>query len=129
MKGIRAKRIKIRIGNVWTSPTLHILLTKEDEVIVARCLDFTVSSHGHDEKEALVSLADCIKEYVITAIETQSTDTIVDPAHGKYWRMYYELESKKSLSRLKSSLRKPSGPISYEDMEDMKTIVPEINYA
>lgn len=36
---------------------LHILLTKEDDVIVARCLDFSVSSHGDNEKDALASLS------------------------------------------------------------------------
>ena len=74
---------------------MHVLITKEDEVYVARCLDFTVSSHGNDEKEALESLADSIKEYVLTAVENEAIDTIYDPAHSKYWRMYnsYPLKS------------------------------------
>ena len=50
MKSIKAERIKIKIGGLWESPSLHVLLTKEDGVIVARCLDFTVSSHGEDQK-------------------------------------------------------------------------------
>jgi hypothetical protein len=36
MKGISARRIKVKLGNVWESPNLHILFTKEDEVVVAR---------------------------------------------------------------------------------------------
>ena len=32
---------------------LHILLTEEDSVIVARCLDFSVSSHGENVYEFL----------------------------------------------------------------------------
>jgi len=32
----------------WDNFQLHILLTKEDDVIVARCLDFSVSSHGNE---------------------------------------------------------------------------------
>ena len=67
---MRAHRIKIKVGNLWESPILHILLTKEDDVIVSRCLDFTVSSHGKDEKEALESLAYSVKEYVLTEVET-----------------------------------------------------------
>jgi len=46
MKTLKAMRIKIKIGDLWVSPNLHVLLTKEDDVIVVRCLDFTVSSHG-----------------------------------------------------------------------------------
>ena len=68
MKGIRAYRIRIKVGKLWESPMLHILLTKEDDVIVSRCLDFTVSSHGKDEKEALNSLADSIKEKGLVVI-------------------------------------------------------------
>ena len=94
MKGIRAHRIRIKIGDTWESPTLHILLTKEDNVVVARCLDFTVSSHGENEKEALKALADSIKEYTLTAVENDTVENIFDPAHGKYWRLYNELEAR-----------------------------------
>ena len=94
MKSVRAERIKVKIGDLWESPLLHVLLTKEDDVVVARCLDFTVSSHGEDQKDALKSLADSIKEYVLTALENKGINTIFDPAHGKYWRMYNELEAK-----------------------------------
>ena len=71
-------------------------MTKETDIVVARCLYFTVSSHGKDEKEALKALADSIKEYILTAVENDAIDTIFDPAHGKYWRMYNELETKQS---------------------------------
>ena len=50
MKGSRAHRIKIGVGDLWESPILHILLTREEDVVVARCLDFTVSAHGKNEK-------------------------------------------------------------------------------
>ena len=88
MKSLKARRIKIKLANLWESPPLHVLITKEDEVFVARCLDFTVSSHGNDEKQALESLADSIKEYVLTAVENDAIDTIYDPAHSKYWRTH-----------------------------------------
>jgi len=39
MKGMKANRIKIKVGNLWESPVLHVLLTKEDDLVVARCLD------------------------------------------------------------------------------------------
>ena len=35
MKGIKAERIKVKIGNLWERPLLHVLLTEEDDVIVA----------------------------------------------------------------------------------------------
>jgi len=44
---------------------LHILLIEEDHVIVARCPDFSVSSHGDDEQDALASLSDSVTDYAI----------------------------------------------------------------
>ena len=117
MKGIKAYRIKIKVGNLWESPILHILLTKEDNVVVARCLDFTVSSHGEDRKEALKSLAGSIKEYILTAVENNSTDTIIDPAHSKYWRMYNELEAKQSSNNLERSLKQSFKSMSNENIQ------------
>ena len=126
MKGIKARRIKIKIGEFWETPTLHTLLTKEDDVIVARCLDFSISSHGNDEKEALKSLADVVKEYLLTASENNAIDTIFDPANGKYWRMYNELESKQSVNNFKRSLKNSFKYISNEKISESPA---EINYA
>ena len=126
MKGIRAHRIKIKVGKLWKSPILHILLTKEDDVIVSRCLDFTVSSHGKDEKEALNSLADSIKEYVLTAVENNAIDTVFDPAHSKYWRLFNELEAKHSSSKLKRTLKQS---LQSASNESIRKSTAEINYA
>jgi len=126
MKGMKAKRIRFRIGSLWESPALHILLTKEDNVIVARCLDFTVSSHGKDEKDALNALSISIKEYVLTAVENDAIDTIFDPAHGKYWRMYNELETKQSSISMKISIKKTLSSVSSDNSQQSTA---EINYA
>ena len=126
MKSFKAERIKIKIGEVWESPELHILLTKEKDVIVARCLDFTVSSHGENIKDALNSLAKSIKEYILTAIENDAVNTIFDPAHGKYWRMFNELETKHSVGKMKRSLKKSLQSIPHKTMERLPA---EISYA
>ncbi len=94
MKALKAMRTKIKIGDLWVSPELHVLLTKEDNVFVARCLDFTVSSHGEDEEDAIKSLAEAIQEYILTSIENSETENLYDPAHNKYWRMFNELKAK-----------------------------------
>jgi len=117
MRSLRAERIKIKIGEIWKSPDLHVLLTQENDVIVARCLDFTVSSHGVDVKDALNSLADSIKEYILTAIENDAINTLFDPAHGKYWRMFNEWETKYSVGQMKRSLRRSLKSVSYKNME------------
>ena len=78
------------VNKLWESPPLHILLTREDDVIVARCLDLTVSSHGNDESDALNSLTEAVKEAILSAIENNVIEEIYDPAHSKYWRMFNE---------------------------------------
>ena len=125
MQAKKADRIKIKVGNMWESPTLHILLTEEDDVIVARCLDFTVSSHGEDEKKALEALGESIREYILTAVEDNAIENVLDPAHGKYWRMYNELESKQVRKGLKKSLRKVFESGFIADQADLST---EIHY-
>ena len=106
MKAIKAFRAKFIVDNLWESQPLHILLTSEDRVIVARCLDFTVASHGNEEKEAMNSLTEAVKEYILTALENNAINTIYDPAHGKYWRMFNELEAKQINIQLKRTLKK-----------------------
>lgn len=117
MKSLKADRIKINIGDIWESPELHVLVTREDDVIVARCLDLSVSSHGTSVKDALNSLAASVKEYILTAIENDAANTIFDPTHSKYWRMFNEMETKQTAGKLKRSLKKSSGSISYKRME------------
>ena len=126
MKGMKAKRVRFKIGSLWESPALHILLTKENDVVVARCLDFTVSSHGKDDKDALKALTDSIKEYVLTAVENDAINAILDPAHGKYWRMYNELETKQSFRSLKMSIKKSLMSIPNDNLQQSTA---EINYA
>ena len=117
MKSLKAERLKIKMGDIWESPELHILLTQENDVVVARCLDFTVSSHCTYVKYALKSLAESIKEYILTAVENDAINTIFDPAHGKFWRMFNEQETKQSSGKMKRSLRKSLRSISYKNME------------
>ena len=117
MKSLKAERIKISIGDVWESPELHVLVTKEDDVFVARCLDFTVSSHGTSVKDSLTSLAESVKEYILTAIENDATNTVFDPTHSKYWRMFNELETRQTAGKLKRSLEKSASSLSYRRME------------
>ena len=126
MKAIKALRIKIKIGELWISPELHVLLTSEGDVFVARCLDFTVSSHGQDEKDALKSLAAVMKEYILTAIENSTIKNIFDPAHNKYWRMFNELEVEEFRKDFKKSL---SESLLMKCPEDIEKQTADLTYA
>ena len=106
MKVKKAIRAKFKVNKLWESPPLHILLTREDDIIVARCLDLTVSSHGNDESDAINSLTEAVKETILSAIENNVIGEIYDPAHSKYWRMFNEAEAKQINSQLKKTLKK-----------------------
>jgi hypothetical protein len=93
MKGIKAIHAQIAMSGLWKSPPLHILLTFEDELYIARCLDFLISSHGKTEEQAFKSLAQAIKEYILTAAENNAWNTLLDPAHSKYWHLFNRLDS------------------------------------
>jgi hypothetical protein len=116
MKVLGAKRVKLKIGPYWETPNLHILLTREDEVVVARCLDFTISSHGDNELAAIESLATAIQEYILSAIENDAIGQIHDPGYGKYWRMFNEAVAKDTGRKLLKSLSKSGRSISAENL-------------
>jgi predicted RNase H-like HicB family nuclease len=126
MKALGAKRIQVSLGDIWKSPNLHILLTREENVVVARCLDFTVSSHGENEKEAIQSLGEVIKEYLLTAIEENAMDLVYDPAQNKYWRMFNEIDVKSALESLKRSINTSLNIFTFNRIKEVK---PEIHYA
>lgn len=88
------KPLKVLTGSIKNMPHLHlhILLTEEDDVIVARCLDFSVSSHGEDEEDALASLTESIKDYLNYALEQEAFSEIINPEDDKLWEMYRKLE-------------------------------------
>ncbi|MBF0202459.1 MAG: hypothetical protein HQK66_14360 [Desulfamplus sp.] len=126
MQSLNAVKVVIKLGDVWQSPALHVLLTKEENVVVARCLDFRISSHGKDENEAVHALADSIKEYLLTAIEENGYDDIFDPANNKYWRLFHEIELKKSFSELNRSM---SIVLDKKLFDVVKNVAPVVLYA
>ena len=71
-------------------------------------------------------MADSVKEYVVTAVENDAIDTIFDPAHSKYWRMYNELETKQSISKLKRNMKKSFESFTNENIQKSNA---EITYA
>ncbi len=67
---------------------LHILLTDEEDVIVARCLDLSVSSHGDNEEDALASLSDSIADYLDHAVKNDALSEIIDPEDELFWVLF-----------------------------------------
>ena len=88
MKPLRA----MRCYAVKELPSLHILFSEEDGVIVARCLDFSISSHGGTLNEAMESMNSALIDYIEYGIEHGAGDSLFDPDLEEYWDAYRELE-------------------------------------
>jgi len=88
------KSLKALIGSIKSIPDLHlhILLTEEDDVIVARCLDFSVSSHGESEEDALAALSDSIKDYLDYALNRGALNETIDQEEDILWEIYRKIE-------------------------------------
>ncbi len=83
---------------------LHILLTEEDGIVVARCLDFSVSSHGKNEEDALLSLSDSIQDYLDYAIQQGDLTKIIDPEEENFWKVFRELELQNEIRHLHANI-------------------------
>lgn len=81
--------------------------------------------HGDTEKEALHSLGEAIKEYLLTAVEENAMDVVYDSAQNKYWRMFNEIEAKTTLGHIKRSLTK-SKTLILDHVQELKL---DIQYA
>jgi len=87
-------------------PPLHLLFTEEDGVIVARCLDFSISSHGETIEEALESISSSLIDYITYNLENADIDNLFDPELREYWDMYRELEIKQERQSFKEHFKK-----------------------
>jgi len=88
MKPIKSMKCYV----VENSAPLHLLFTEEDGVIVVRCLDFSISSHGNTVEEAIESINSAITDYIQYGIEESDIDSLFDPDLKEYWELYRELE-------------------------------------
>jgi hypothetical protein len=84
---------------------LHLLFTEENGVIVARCLDFSISSHGETVEEALESINSSLIDYIKYGLENGDSDNLFDPELKEYWDIYRELEIKQEKKTLKEHFK------------------------
>ncbi|MDI6752591.1 MAG: hypothetical protein QME07_07085 [bacterium] len=99
----------LKIARCYLSPELsplHILFTKEDGVVVSRCLDFSISSHGKDLEEAKEAIGEAITEYIEHAFENDGQDKLLDPDLEIYWNLYRNLELKSEAEGFRKNLEK-----------------------
>ena len=50
-----------------TIPPLRVVITKEEGVYVARCLEYCIASHGHTIEEAQAAFVDALVKFVLVA--------------------------------------------------------------
>ncbi len=78
-------------------------MSRADHISTFRCLDFSVSSHGENEEDALDSLSDSIKDYLDYALKHDALNEIIDPEEDKFWEIYRKLELQSEALSIKES--------------------------
>jgi len=109
----------LKIAKCYISPDippLHILFTKEDDVIVARCLNFSISSHGENIEEAKEAIGEAIIDYLEHAIENNAIDELFDLDLEVYWNLYRELELKPEVENFKRNLERIKREIQKKEL-------------
>lgn len=101
MKPIRAMKCYISED----LPPLHMLFTEEEGVVVVRCLDFSISSHGEDIPDAIESINSALIDYIKHGIERGDVESIFDPELKMYWDWYKELEIEKERDNFKEQCK------------------------
>lgn len=91
-KGLKAIRCRLRLDHTWESPPLHILVTAEEGLTVASCLDFTVATHGDTIDEALEDLKAMLAEHVRDYIDRGIPEKLIRPDAEEYRKLFYKLE-------------------------------------
>ncbi|RKY69874.1 MAG: hypothetical protein DRP97_04695 [Candidatus Latescibacterota bacterium] len=89
---------------------MHILFSEEDGVIVARCLDFSISSHGETLNEAMESINSALMDYMEYGIEHNAGEQLFDPDLEEYWDAYRGLMLSNSPRKSRSQLLSPGPP-------------------
>lgn len=82
---------------------LRFVFYREDDYVIAHCLELDLVGHGATHKEAAIMLCDAIAIQVEDAFENGSVETIFRPAPGKYFQMF---ASGKSSERIGKALAK-----------------------
>ncbi|MBL7073616.1 hypothetical protein ISS37_00040 [candidate division KSB1 bacterium] len=95
---------------------LHILFTEEDGVIVVRCLDFSISSHGNTIQEAIESMNIALIDYIRHGIENGDIDALFDPDLKEYWDLYMELEIEEERKSFREHLKEVEKNVQSEGL-------------
>jgi hypothetical protein len=95
---------------------LRIVFYREDEWIVAHCLEFDLMGHGKEYEDACDSLFESIFIQIHESIDSGNSSNLFSPAPGEFFRMF---AAGKSVDRVGKAIGELKINIENMDLSDI----------
>ncbi len=95
---------------------LRVLFYREDDAVIAHCLEFDLIGDGETHEEAMQSLADAIAVQIAEVLESKNVDNLFHPAPGEYFRMFAEGHSDERIGKAVGMLQIHEEPIDVTEV-------------
>ncbi|MBI2806728.1 MAG: hypothetical protein HYX68_17250 [Planctomycetes bacterium] len=76
---------------------LRVISYPEDGLWLAHCLELDIVVEGETAKQALADLIDLCLLHIRTAIDENDLVSIIRPAPGEYWKMFFSARKRKRI--------------------------------
>lgn len=88
---------------------LRAILSREDEVWLAHCLEMDIVAEGNTPREAVQDLIDLCTFQIETAIEHHDLASVFRPAPPEVWIQFFSSKKKKQLRHHKGPVKTVEG--------------------
>lgn len=96
---------------------LRIVFYREDNAIVAHCLEFDLLGVGDNHEEAIECLSNAMSMQLEEVFESKNFSNLFNPAPGEYLRMFAAGESDERLGHAVGALKVHFEPFDVTDVE------------
>lgn len=100
--------------------SFNVLMTKEDDLYIAHCLELDIIATAKSETKAIKDLGDLIIAQTSFAFNNDNQEFLYRPAPSKYWNAYF-----KSSTQIEGSLHIYEIPKDKRERPDIQ--YPDIN--
>lgn len=96
---------------------LRVVFYREDEAIIAHCLEFDLLGDGPTHREAIERLAEAIRIQVKEGVETGNLANLFTPAPGEFFRMFAAGDSDEQLKEAVGVLKMHFEPLDVTEVD------------
>lgn len=95
---------------------LDVLITKEEDLYVAHCLQLDLVATGETLEEAKRNLLDVVEVQINYAFQHDNLEHLFRPVPGEVWKKFFELKSKRETQPFEQYLME-NDDRAFPDME------------